>query len=107
MLELKRLRNINWTVFLLGVIKTVYWVLFPIYIIANLERDAKLILLVPVFYLPLLVLSTLKNVFRFKFWNLRYWPKLLLLAIVLIGFGFSYTTAALLGLTLVLGVVPA
>jgi hypothetical protein len=104
-LEIKRFRDINWTVLLMEIIKSTYWVLFPLYIIQNIQAEPRLGLLVPVFYLPILLLTTLKNVFHFKFWNLRFWPKLLLLAIVLIGFNFSYTVTALLGLTLVLGVV--
>jgi len=104
-LEIKRFKNVNWTVLLMEIIKTTYWVLFPLYIIQNIQAEPRLGLLVPVFYLPILLLTTLKNVFHFKFWNLRFWPKLLLLAIVLIGFNFSYTVTALLGLTLVLGVV--
>jgi len=70
-----------------------------------LSAEPKLALLLPVFYLPILLLTTLKNVFGFKFWNLRFWPKLLLLAMVLIGFGFVNSVSGLMGLTLVLGVV--
>lgn len=104
-LEIKRFRNINWTVVLVEIIKTTYWVLFPLYIVQNIKAEPRLGLLVPVFYLPILLLTTLKNVFKFKFWNLRFWPKLLSLAIVLIAFNFSYTVTALMGLTLVLGIV--
>lgn len=95
--------DLNLSVVLVEGIKAIFWVLFPVYIIMNLQLDPSLIYILPAFYAPLLVLHILKNTFLFRYWKVRTFPRMLLFSIVLISFVFAQETAHLLLLAMALG----
>ncbi len=91
------------TILLMEMIRAFYWILFPLYIVGNVEQKPELIYLIPAFYLPIFLLYSLKKSFLFKYWKIKPTPKLFLFALVLTGFVFAIDQYHLLIITFALG----
>lgn len=68
---------------LIEAVKGVMYILFPIFISANISDSPDLMYVIPAFFFPIMILHILRNSRMFKYWKVRSLPILLIISIVL------------------------